>query len=145
MVRFFGWRASTRRALGILIPAVALSVSAYWSLLLHWRACAMCWSERLLLVAALLGWFANNRWMALFAPLLGFGIASAQWWMQLHAVRALFCSVTTPCDVSYLHLGPLTTAGLADLVFFLLLLLGVDSFAHRPKRAEMIPFPRKAE
>ncbi|MCL6488424.1 MAG: hypothetical protein K6T76_05745 [Alicyclobacillus mali] len=137
-------RARIRSGLGIVIPAIALSVSAYWSLVLHWQACVMCWSERLLLVATLLGWVADNLWVVTFAPIAGFVVASVQWWMQLRAVHAAFCSVTAPCDVSYLRWGPFTTAGLATLVFMVLLLLAMDRFAHRPTQSNLIPFPRKA-
>lgn len=133
-----------RRALGILIPAVALSVSAYWSLVLHWQACVMCWSERFIMLGALIGWWVDLPWVVLFAPLLGFAVASIQWWMQLRAVHSVFCSSTAPCDLSYLRFGPFTTAGLAVLAFLLLIVLAMDRFAHRTKQTQVIPFPRKA-
>ncbi|WP_230087740.1 hypothetical protein [Alicyclobacillus mali (ex Roth et al. 2021)] len=67
-----------RRGLGIVIPAIALSVSAYWSLALHWQACVMCWSERLLLAATLFGWAIDLPWLVAFASASGLVVSALQ-------------------------------------------------------------------
>ncbi|WP_041695215.1 disulfide bond formation protein B [Alicyclobacillus acidocaldarius] len=133
-----------RRGLGIVIPAIALSVSSYWSLVLHWQACVMCWSERLLLLATMLGWTIDVPWFVAFASASGLVVSVSQWWMQLRAVHAAFCSMTAPCDVSYFQWGPFTTAGLATLVFAVLLLLAIDRCAPRPLQSNLLSFPHKA-
>ena len=131
------WRwIRIRRGLGIVIPAIALSVSAYWSLVLHWSACVMCWSERLLLATTLFGWAIDLPWLVAFASASGLVVSAAQWWMQLRAVHAAFCSTTAPCDMSYFQLGPLTTAGLATIVFAALTALALDRLAHVPRQAK---------
>jgi len=105
------------------IATLSLIVSSFWSLALHFPACNLCWTERGLFALIWLSLTFRRPKVVVPVALLGTGVAGFQWYLQWAHTVSVVCTQSTPCDVSPIHWGFVTTAGLATLSFLIIFVL----------------------
>jgi disulfide bond formation protein DsbB len=126
------------RFFGITLIVISLSVSLYWSQVLHWTPCPLCWTERGLLVSLLFLFIGSVfhkvwNWFGLFVSVFGLMIGCYHTYLQLTDATSPFCAVAHPCAFAYFRwFGLFTPASLVFLLFLLITVVFLQLLKSRP-------------
>ena len=108
--------------LGMIVAAVTMAGSLYYSLGAHFTPCELCWYQRIcvyplsivLLIAAVRRDFGVWRY-GLPPALVGIVIAAYHTQLQAFPSQATFCSLTNPCTIRYVWQFGFVSLPLMDL------------------------------
>jgi disulfide bond formation protein DsbB len=124
------------RYLALLVAWVATCGSLFFSEVLHWVPCSLCWYQRILMyplsVVLAIGLWRRDRKVHTYAipfALIGAGVSLYHYLIQKSDWLAPpVCSIGVPCSVDYLNwLGFITIPLLALTAFLLINLLMIIS------------------
>jgi disulfide bond formation protein DsbB len=121
--------------LAFLVALVSTLGSLYFSEILNYVPCELCWFQRIFMypqvVIFAIALLRNNRRIFSYTiPLsaIGGSISAYNYWLQLAAANATSCSGGVSCaDIQFLAYGYITIATMALTGFILIVFLGLTS------------------
>lgn len=113
----------------ILLITIAFLISGYWSQILHWVPCSLCWVERILLffilIANLFPISLVVKRLLLLEILSGVVVGGYHSFLQLTDGTSDVCAINHPCGIPDFRYGFITPATLVTGLFFALFVLTV--------------------
>lgn len=149
MLHFFGhgsarklWSFIRRKAfkLSFVLVLFSIFISLYYSEIAHYQPCLLCWIQRILLFPQILivgiAWLKDYKkacWILLPLNILGLGVASYHYIIQIFPSESLTCTSNgTSCSFyQFMNYGYITIPMMTITLFLMLTIL---SIAMMPKR-----------
>ena len=136
---FFDWLSRSTLYIALLAAWIAMAGSLYFSEVLHYVPCEMCWYQRILMyplsiviAVGLLRQDNNAPYMILPLSLLGQGFSTYHYLLQKTNLfsGAATCSTGVPCTTTWINwFGFVTIPFLAMIAFFIITIMALTALA----------------